>query len=47
MSSKALEMGVCLHSGPVFGKHERTFFLGLFIEKILFREICVWTPKDL
>ena len=37
MLSKALEMGVCFHTGPAFGEHggallgnmERRFFLGL------------------
>jgi hypothetical protein len=27
MSSKALEMGVCFHSSPAFGKHEGALFL--------------------
>jgi len=43
MSSKALEMGGCFHSGPAFGEHggvvlgnmEGRFFVGLLTEKIL------------
>jgi len=49
MLSKALEMGVCFHTGTAFGEHggallgsmEGHFFLGLLREK-LFREIFVW-----
>jgi len=41
MLSKALEMGVCFHTGPAFGEHggallgniEGCFFLGLLREK--------------
>jgi hypothetical protein len=35
MSGKALEMGVCFHSGPAFGKHEGVLFLRAFERKNL------------
>jgi hypothetical protein len=40
MSSKALEMGVCFHSGPAFGKHGGALFLRYFEKKILEKFLC-------
>jgi hypothetical protein len=33
MTSKALEMGVCFHSGPAFGKYGGDLFLRAFERK--------------
>jgi hypothetical protein len=41
MSSKALEMGVCFHSGPEFGKHSGVLFLRFFSEKKSYRHLCL------
>jgi hypothetical protein len=46
MSSKALEMGVCFHSGPEFGKYRGAHFLRFLNEKNLI-EIFVLTSKDM
>jgi hypothetical protein len=41
ISSKALEMGVCFHSGPAFGKHGGALILWAFERKKSYRNFCV------